>query len=753
MESDLRAIVITVMIFVFKFIFVMTFYGILNYKKRRNANFITAWMLSYLYEILLMLMLSFYNSLYSMQLAVLSIISLGCLGGLFICIRKKCSAPASQLIFEFEDVIPITIMFGFCVFCMIRAFVYCDSTPDANAYGMPRIYLLSTSGSLYVHMKNLAKNIFVNEWNGELNAVFYRVISGNNISISFANIEIYFYAILSFWACGREIFKEKRYSIYLAYCVMFLPVVVFLAFTCKGDLLAMLSFPLFVILCFFYWKDGRRNEEDNRLLLGVVVTGAISSGARITLIPAIGLIMIIFLSDLLIHKRIQSCRKCLLWSFVAYAIGWARYILNILYYGNPFERVDVSNETLAPNVNRFLMTSAKYIEDILHGENIFTHEGVMYALSADAGIMGGIILISACAAIVYIIYRLIYKKELIKKYWKELSVIMIVMSVQLFMLCSLDYYPWSFRYFAPFFLCITVGVIYLLNYIRNNKIVSICWGMILAFGTISAYSTINMATLEGEVTGDSWNNMLKKEEINKRYAFHEWLIEHPEGESDISDFYDDIRTNKKVLVCTNIDQIISWCWGDNASNKVTLCEPQEFQEYYEQEEWDAVVVGETVEVNKDIISLYQYKKYVPTGLQLEVYIKGTIYQQEFRAENFAEQEIAYGVLPFDGCYCWLSEEAAIPIEMDARNGVRIVFAAGNDLILKEEVASPKVDIYVDELFVCSTNIVYTGEYEIEVLPDFFESDRSWHVFRFCTNASIDSENSYCIRLKEIVPIQ
>lgn len=84
MESDLRAIVITVMIFVFKFIFVMTFYGILNYKKRRNANFITAWMLSYLYEILLMLMLSFYNSLYSMQLAVLSIISLGCLGGLLV---------------------------------------------------------------------------------------------------------------------------------------------------------------------------------------------------------------------------------------------------------------------------------------------------------------------------------------------------------------------------------------------------------------------------------------------------------------------------------------------------------------------------------------------------------------------------------------------------------------------------------------------------------------------------------------------
>ncbi len=58
-------------------------------------------------------------------------------------------------------------------------------------------------------------------------------------------------------------------------------------------------------------------------------------------------------------------------------------------------------------------------------------------------------------------------------------------------------------------------------------------GMILILGTINAYSAISMATLKGEVTGDTWDNMLQKDEISRRLSFHEWLVENPDGKSDI----------------------------------------------------------------------------------------------------------------------------------------------------------------------------------------------------------------------------
>ncbi|MDD6070064.1 MAG: hypothetical protein PUC12_04520, partial [Clostridiales bacterium] len=393
MDIDVNAIYLTLLVFGLKLIFVLLITSALNCNEKRGGNFAIAWITSYLYEIAAMFTLSFLKCLYALQLILVMVIGLIIAGAwLFIKRKRKSSRYGLSLDICFSDVIPLTIMIAFCIYCAARAFLYFDTTPDASSYGMPRIFLFSNSGSLFINMDTLSKNIFVNEWNGELNAVFYRVLTGNNVSIPFANIETYFYAGLSLIFLGKDLFKEKRYSIYPAYLVMFLPVVVFLAYTCKGDLLGMVTFPIFVLILFLYWKEERDGISSLNLLFGTVISGALATGARITIIPAVGLIMLIMLGDFLFRKKYREIRIVLLSACISYIIGWGRYILNFLYYSNFFERVDAGNETVAPNISRFCTSLVKYIQDIVYGENIFTHEGIMWALNADAGVLGIFIL-------------------------------------------------------------------------------------------------------------------------------------------------------------------------------------------------------------------------------------------------------------------------------------------------------------------------------------------------------------------------
>lgn len=751
MDINLGTICITLLIFVAKLVSVLLISCILDNKKKHGANFAIAWMTFYLFEIAMMLGLSFVKRLYSLELIIVWGISLS-VAIIWLWLHKEKIRYYRMMHICFSDIIPLTIMMAFCIYCVARSFVYFDTTLDALTYGMPRIFLFSTQGSLFINMDSLAKNIFVNEWNGELNAVFYRVLTGNNISIPFANIETYIYAMFSYIFLGKELFKEKKYGIYWAYIVMFLPVVVFLAFTCKGDCLGMVAFPIFVLLLLCYWKEKRAGIESTNLLYGVIIGGALATGARITIIPAVGIIMLILLFEFVfIEKNYKSVVSLALISGFAYMIGWGRYVLNFLYYGNLFERVDAPNETVAPSMSRFLVSLQKYIEDIMFGENIFTHRGVMWALSADAGILGIFVLATSAVGMVWLIYRLFHKKELYKRYWRELVVAITIILVILFELSSMDYFSWSFRYFAPYFICILVGLIYILNSIENEKVKSVCWGIILVLGTVNAYSVISMATLQGEVTGDTWDNMLQKDEISRRYAFHEWLVENPEGKDDINDFYNDMRENKKVLLCNNINQGISWCWGDNASNDVTICLPEDLEENYLSGNWDVIAVTSVFDIDQSFIPLYLYKHYEPYYLNFNVYVLSKeVYEKGFKAENYSNEVASPGVSEFDGEYCWVDQSAIVPIKVsDLNKGMRITYAAGLDLKPTDGSTKPQIKLFVNDQEIGKYDVEYTGEYTFYIPQEYFEQE-GIYTFRFETNAIVGENMS--IRLKEIWPV-
>lgn len=757
MDINVSVIWGTLAVFVLKFLFVLLICGLLNRIKVRGINFAIAWMMTYLCEIAWMCLLSFMQRLYARELILVCVVSLFIVSVLAIKtkLHGKYVNDSNVLSFCFSDVIPLTIMIMFCVFCIARSFVYFDTTWDALTYEMPRIFLYATNGSLFVDMHSLSKNIMVNEWNGELNAVFYRVITDDNISIPLGNIEIYFYSFVSWLMLGKDMYKEKKYGIYLAYVVMFMPVVVFLAFTCKSDLLAMMTFPLFVVMVLFYWKGLREGKDDSVLLYGIIIVGAVSSGARITVIPAVGMVMLLLLGELFIRKKYVEGVRAIVCAIISYLIGWIRYILNLIYYGNPFERVDVSNEKLEPNVDRLFVTLSDFVEDTVLGENVFAHEGTMWALNKDAGFIGAFVLVGIIIALIYIIYRFAQKKELVKKYFRELSLFACLLSVVVFMFCSMDYFSWSFRYFAPYFIGGMVCLFFIVQYIRSRRVRTALWGLIMVLGTVSAYSTVSMALMKGEVTAHSWEDMLNKEEILRRFAFHEYYVQES-TEQNIATIYDDIKKDKKVLLCTFINQGISWCWGDNASNDVYMCLPDEVEGLCLQEEWDVVVVSKHAKIEIGNTLGARYKRYTFEDLEFDVYIKTKAFEEAFIAEKYWGETATVGVYPYDGYYCWLDRVAMLPINMDVSKGARITYAAGTDLNSTDGISTPKVDVYVDGVFYISMDVPYTGEYVIDIPSEFFDDSVECHTFEFRTNAVIGEFNpsgeNFCIRLKEIVPI-
>lgn len=747
MDISIYTVLPTLELFIAKFIFILFLTMIFNTYQIKRYNFIIAWAFSYLYEIFLMLLLSSNHHLHKQELLIVSILSLVFVS-IFLFFRcmhthRTCW---NHFTLDISNLFPLTALIAFTVYCAVRSFLYFDTTADALCYGMPRIFIFSTNDTLFVNMDSLVKNIFCNEWNGELNAVFYRIMTGNNISIPFANIESYFYAMVGLFLLGNEWFGRKWQGIIWSFSVMFLPVVVFLAFTCKGDMLGMLTFPMFFFTLLLFWREQRHGTEDMLLLYGAIALSAVATGARITVIPAVGLIMVITIVNFVKLHSIRQLLPASIVTALCYLIGGSRYIINLFVYGNLFERVDAPNEKISFSIVRFFHTTRAYLSDLWHGDNFFTHEGTRWALNADAGLCGGISLIGFIGGTFWILLFLIRHKEKAKPYAREIFAAFSVFIGLLFCLSSMDYLAWSFRYFAPYFICLFMGLILILHYVSSTKLQTVCWYIIIPILTLNAYSTISLATLQGEVTGDSWQNMQQKDEIHRRYAFHSYFLDEGNG---IMKFYDRIRTDSNILLCSQCNQGISWIWGDNAENNVTLCSPENIQELYNRQTWDAIVTSDIIPLDTSFLPLSEYQHY-KTDLDLDVFIKSDVYKEEFEAKNFSNDLISEGVYEYDGLYCWLRPQAYIPIQMsNIENGVDITYAAGTDLSPLDGISTPKIKIYVDDVLAGEYGVEYTGEYTVHIPQEYFTMGNKTYLFSFEINAVIAPELS--IRLKEIVP--
>ncbi len=69
-------------------------------------------------------------------------------------------------------------------------------------------------------------------------------------------------------------------------------------------------------------------------------------------------------------------------------------------------------------------------------------------------------------------------------------------------------------------------------------------------------------------------------------------MESYDGSSDIYDFFDQIRSEKKVLICNAIDTAVSYLFGEDNSNDVTFCIPEEIYAILLSGEYDVVSISD-----------------------------------------------------------------------------------------------------------------------------------------------------------------
>lgn len=308
-------------------------------------------------------------------------------------------------------------------------------------------------------------------------------------------------------------------------------------------------------------------------------------------------------------------------SFLAYSIGCFRYIYNFFVYGNLFERVDVENEKLNFSLFRLKESIGLLIKDLLENDNIFTHKGTMWGLSTDCGMLGPLILSSAVIISIVLVTQRIKDKTFLKDSIGPIILFVGLGFSFLFTLSTTQYRSWSFRYYAPYIITVFLFICGFLSHVLKKKSVIISITNFIAI--VCAFSTVSLLPIEGELTGASMEDMVKKNDLERQYSLHWWLLENPEGESDIYDFYDLISTGKRILVANNNDQIISFLFGINNSNDINFVYPDEL-ENKSYSEWDAIAVWNGV--NTDFLQEQGFVLYQPINLNLNIYINPMCFQ-------------------------------------------------------------------------------------------------------------------------------
>lgn len=498
------------------------------------------------------------------------------------------------------DAINYIVASGFillCLFIIGHNSLFFDSTWDAHVYQIPRIELFAQKASLFVNMNCDVINIFSNEWNGEINAIFYTIICGTNQGMFLANAENFIYSLLVvYWFCDKIGIKRNNTILAMTwYCSM--PIVVFLAMVVKGD---------FVVIPFFLaaviWLKDYIETQDKYSLFFLIMGGALSAGSKISMVPFLGLCFISVSVYLLVEKKgkvmnvlryIGSIWKMLLTGIICAFISCARYLLNLLYFGELFKRVESANEKIAISWQYLKTSTIEMAKTLIDCDNMFTHEGNVDALNLDMGMVGVAFLFLILPTV--IIWLFMCRKKTGKGNKKLFYVWFPIAGSLLFFMSSTMWFPWSFRYYIPWILVFVFYWILMIQKILDNlprivKNIAVSIGLWL--GIIGIASTVTLATRVGEVTHSTWKEAKQRPMIEREYGFHLYLLESYDGSPDIYDFFDQIRSEKRVLICNAINTAVSYLFGEDNSNDITFCIPEEIYTMLSDGEYDVVSISD-----------------------------------------------------------------------------------------------------------------------------------------------------------------
>ena len=344
---------------------------------------------------------------------------------------------------------------GVLILMWIRSLFLFDFTWDAQTYGLPRLAIWLNSGSVLVHMPTQQLNLFVSEWNGELNALAFALASGGYIGFGFGNLEVLLWLFVTITWVSRLLGASIYWAIILSAVLGSSPAMIGLASTIKGDLLAITAFVMM-----FGWLIHVRRDQSPAAFVMLLLSATLAVGSKISvLLPVIAILSVAF-GMLGIRRIWEILRLPALTNavfFLVLLVFSSRLWTNWAVYGNPLKRIDVeqarfSFRNMFGNLDLVRIRMFSILDEA-------KANGTMWAL---AGSMGGAAYFIAAAFLLVLIFsgrnrgnpwstnrrNADLSESAITIGWMILVAGAVILGT-LVSMTLISPYLWTFRYFAP----------------------------------------------------------------------------------------------------------------------------------------------------------------------------------------------------------------------------------------------------------------------------------------------------------------
>ncbi len=546
-------------------------------RKRCNSLLeavVASWTLVFALMIGGMLFLSFFNALNGTNLIIIFGIVILSLLLIMLLNKEDKKIPTDDYNFLFMGVSPIILILIIVIFIILfyRSLYFFDTTWDALVYELPKIALFSQRMSLFIFEPTKVLNIFSNEWNGELNSLYYSLIANNDQATSFGNVEIWLYLVIVFAWLSSLFSVKPKYYLLVGFVMGTLPVSLGLSMTVKGDLLSFVALSLTIGWFIRIHKDG----INKFYLVMVFVSLGILGGSKITVVPTVGLLYLIIIVYILIQKNLTYKTRLnliILGSF-GFLIGVSRFLVNLYFYNDPFKRVAGERAILSvDNIISNLIGLKDSIFGIFYSP-IYTKE-IVWVLNKSMGYLGVILLISP-----YFIYHAI-KLNKTKNIVLALTYVSVFVGF-IFVFTTTTWHPWSFRYFAPYlFLLFSYLIVMLLKVIPKSRVI------VVSFIVISLLH-VSIMLQKGETRPLTYQNAAGSTQIERKLALHQFLFEEKYGIKNNSLFY---NGGGEILIYNDVNTPIYPFFGLNNNNRVELVDsPQLLVDKLLLKKYDAIVI-------------------------------------------------------------------------------------------------------------------------------------------------------------------
>lgn len=704
---------------------------------KKSYALLLSWMFAYLYMMFAMLLLSLFHRLDGPGIAVM--MALGSTA-VFLYSRKSRISTLKQIVsFRLSPIacvgiVSIVMLLGWL---LLRSLYFLDNTWDAMVYSLPRLSIFGHHKTLFVHQNTLAINVFANEWVGELNCLYYMLMAVNEQATGFGNVENLAFLILVFYWFFDERDLPAGIGLLFSLLLVATPAMLGLAMTVKGDLLAA----GFLLLSYSLFRKHENLPESPIRLFALLCGLGLCAGAKIMLVPVVGLMCLLLLYRLIRNGKIVTLWKPTLLGLLTFFISCSRYLVNLFVYKTPFMRVGA--EGMRMGVDSFLSNMSGL------SRYIFGPESLRYFISITEGEPQTVFNLGLGLLPLFIIPCALYALYAFFRAWNKssLPLHLSILGGFLFFAFSTLWYPWSFRYYLPWVLLYS-AIALSCTYLRLRRIQGIegavsCVSMAIVVSSVACMTGFN------DCRPTTYEIASERNLMQRKLAGHIGLYDYMAVDEDLLSV---AHGKGSFLVLQHIDRAIYPYMGDGYQNDVQLtADEAEFLNYAESGEYDAYVISGAALFDVDSITPVAWSKgyemISAPGYDTILYYRaggGLEAPAAFDPKNYDDLDtFGVGIYPEeDNARHWIEDDATLRIESASlrESDLEIEYVTYISMMEQNSVDPFTMQVYFDGVLVHTEplldDVLHTIIIEKEKLP---ETDKSYYVVEIKTNGKLNPE--------------